>query len=100
MTIFSAAAEKPLDVGPKSAHTEAIESAIVLTDLQETAMNQITIQLESLKSIRGDVNKKVAAHLKRHGINVREADVIVLCHSEPGRCWTKKPGETSVTAHG
>lgn len=63
-------------------------------------MNQITIDIESLKSIRGDVNKKVATYLKRRGIKVLDADVIVLCPNDPGRVWVKKPGQSAVTAYG
>ena len=63
-------------------------------------MKMITIKIESLKSIRGDINKKVATYLKQRGIDLVEADVIVLCDREPRRCWTKKPGQTSVVAHG
>jgi hypothetical protein len=66
----------------------------------EMKMEQITITLESLKSIKGDVNKKVSTYLKQHGISVVEADVIVLCANEPGRCWIKKPGQTSCVAYG
>ncbi len=63
-------------------------------------MEKITISLESLKSIRGDVNKKIATYLKAQGIKVIDADVIVLCDREPGRCWIKKPGQTSCVAYG
>jgi len=63
-------------------------------------MEQITITIESLKSIRGDVNKKVATYLKNNGIKVIDADVIVTCVNEPGRCWIKKPGEAACTAYG
>lgn len=63
-------------------------------------MEQITITIESLKSIKGDVNRKVATYLKQRGINVVDADVIVLCDREPSRCWTKRPGQSSCVAHG
>ena len=63
-------------------------------------MERITITLESLKSIRGDINKKIATYLKQRGISVVDADVIVLCENEPDRCWTKTPGQTSCVAHG
>ena len=62
-------------------------------------MNQITIRIESLKSIRGDVNKKIATYLKTLGIRMIDGDVIVLSN-DPGRCWIKKPGATACTAHG
>lgn len=102
MTIYNPQKKRPkgLTLGRIRPILESIEPAIVLADLQEKAMNQITIKLESLKSIRGDVNKKVSTYLKRRGISVVEADVIVLCDAEPGRCWTKKPGQTAVVAHG
>lgn len=58
------------------------------------------INLRDLKSIRGDVNKKVSTYLKSRGVRVIDADVLVLCDTEPGRCWTKRPGETACTAHG
>jgi hypothetical protein len=61
---------------------------------------QITINIESLKSIRGDINKKVSTYLKSLGLKVIDADVIVLCDSEPGRCWIKKPGQTVCVAYG
>jgi hypothetical protein len=61
---------------------------------------QIEITIESLKSIKGDVNKKVATYLKSIGENVKDADVIVLCPNDPGRCWVKKPGQTACTAYG
>jgi hypothetical protein len=63
-------------------------------------MEQITITIDSLKSIRGDINKKVSAYLKNIGVKVVDADVIVICPSDPGRCWTKMPGQTSCVAHG
>lgn len=63
-------------------------------------MNQITITIESLKSINGDVNKKVSRYLKSKGLSVLEADVLVLDKSERGRCWVKKPGQTSCVAYG
>ncbi len=63
-------------------------------------MEQIQISIESLKSIRGDINKKVSNYLKQQGIKVIEADVIVTCDQEPGRCWVKKPGQTSCVAYG
>lgn len=63
-------------------------------------MTHIEITIDTLKSIRGDINKKVSTYLKARGINVIEADVIVTCTTEPGRCWIKKPGQTSVVAYG
>lgn len=62
--------------------------------------HEYIINLCDLKSIRGDVNKKVSKYLKARGVRVIDADVLVLCDSEPGRCWTKRPGETACTAHG
>lgn len=61
---------------------------------------KFTIYLSDLKSIRGDVNKKVATFLKSHGVSVVDADVLVLCDNERGRCWTKPSGKTSCVAHG
>ncbi|MDR2209368.1 MAG: hypothetical protein LBE22_10420 [Azoarcus sp.] len=62
--------------------------------------NTIAITIESLKSIKGDVNKNVATYLKQRGINVLDADVVVTCPSEPGRIWVKRPGKSSVDAYG
>lgn len=63
-------------------------------------MTQITLTIESLKLIKGDVNKKVATYLKSQGLSVIKSDVIVLCQQEPGRCWIKPIGKTSVIAYG
>ena len=63
-------------------------------------MEQIHITIETLKSIRGDINKKVATYLKQRDIKVLDADVIVTCANEPGRCWIKKPGQSSCIAYG
>jgi hypothetical protein len=63
-------------------------------------MSQIIITIQNLKSIKGDVNKKVSTHLKSIGEKVIDADVLVLDEQERGRCWVKRPGQTSVIAYG
>ena len=57
----------------------------------------ITIEISTCNI---DINKMMARTLKRQNINVKDADVIIICKNEPGRCWTKKPGQTSCVAHG
>lgn len=59
----------------------------------------ITIELDSLKSIRGDINKKISTYLKSQNLNVLAAYALVICQAEPGRCWVKYPGKSSCTAY-
>ena len=63
-------------------------------------MEQITIVINSLKAVNGDVNKKIASELKKLNKSVQESDVIVLSKEEPGRCWVKKAGRANCVAYG
>lgn len=63
-------------------------------------MDQITIIINSLAAIGGDVNKKIASELKKLNKPVQESDVIVMSKEEPGRCWIKKAGRVNCVAFG
>jgi hypothetical protein len=49
-------------------------------------------------SVAACPNRTVAAWARYLGIDLRSARMMIM--GEPGRCWIKHPGQTSVTAYG
>jgi hypothetical protein len=49
--------------------------------------------------VSADPNSTVAAWARHLGIDLVAAKMMILS-AEPGRCWIKYPGHTSVTAYG
>lgn len=63
-------------------------------------VQSVVITIESLKGIRGDVNKRVSNFLKSAGLSVLNTKVQILCEREPGRTWIKPAGKPSCVAYG
>ncbi len=47
--------------------------------------------------VSNDPNSTVAAWARHIGIDLASSKMLILS-AEPGRCWVKHPGQTSVTA--
>ena len=57
------------------------------------------LHIEITSAQVSDVNKAMSNAIKALGLRVVDADCVITC-PEPGRCWVKRLGQTSVTAYG
>lgn len=54
----------------------------------------------------GDINKAArqsrshAVKTRGHNVGFLADEITVTVKTDPARCWVKKPGESSFTAHG
>ena len=57
------------------------------------------LHIEITSAQVSNVNRAMSNAVKALGLRVVDAGCVITC-PEPGRCWTKRPGQTSVTAYG